>query len=193
MEPLNGQALRSAIPTFALASPVFFQDQGKPAPKPVKGRPLSDFEKEAIKRITKIDAKLGKKLTGKLPQKKTAKDQQAYIRKRMGKLVDERKLRKDLEKKGFATKKMTKAALDRIAKIEGELEDLLRFYFTGKFPKWYVKLLEKRERERREKEDGKSPKTKPAKPTPGMGSGEARVPQNALLIGFAVVDDVRFG
>ncbi len=110
----------------------------------------------------------------------------------MRKLVDERKLRKDLEENGFATRKMTKAALDKFAQIEGELDDLFRFYVTGKFPKWCVKLLEKRERERCEKEDGKSPKTKPASPALETGSGEARVPHDEPLIGFAVADEVRF-
>ena len=174
---------RNGTPAFAIATPVFMQDQqspkpkpddkGKPKAKPKKDRELSDFEKEAIKRIAKLDPALAKKLTAKLPKKKTGKEQFNYIGNRVRKLEDSRTSLQKAREKGLVNEKGLKKGLKRLKDIKSELVDMAVFYKFGGLPGWYQKLL----KERKKKEEKKSPTTKPT--TKPNRSG--RLPEGLLL------------
>lgn len=188
MTPTSANRLLTAVPAFAIATPIFTRDQDAPAPKPqdkpkpkgkpAKDRKLSDFETEAIKRIARLDPGLAGKLRAKLPKKKKAKEQAAYVRKRIGKLDGARKLVRDLNKDGFAGKDGLEKGLKRIAEIETELGFLEAFFKTGRFPEWYKKLLKKREKAK-QKNQGPTTKPAPAMPMPRP---------NGLLISFIAED-----
>ena len=165
MELIFRNGIPSDIPSFAIATPVLMQDKdspkskpdekGKPKVKPSTDRELSDFEKEAIKRIAKLDPALAKKLTGKLPKKKTRKDQFNYISHRVKKLKDARTRLKKAKEQGFVNEKGLKRGLKRLDEIKDELVDIATFYNFGALPKWYLKLL----KERKKKKEKKSPTT----------------------------------
>lgn len=162
MTPLNGNSLLTVTAEGLVASSVLFpvlnQDTSTPKPKPKEGagkgkpkgkpqapRKLIELEREAIKRIAKIDPKLAKKLKAKLPTKKTALRQAAYIRKRVEKLEDEIVQIKGMEKSGISRPERKKA----IGKLISELDKLFIFYTIGVEPKWFKKLKEKQKKEKK--------------------------------------------
>ena len=194
MTPLNGNSLLTATSNALLASPVLFPilnpdaptpkpktedgaDEGKPQGKPQSPRKLLELEREAIKRIARIDAKLGRKLKAKLPTKKTALRQAAYVRKRVEKLEDEIVQIKGMEKSGISRPDRLKA----IRKLISELEKLFIFYTVGIEPEWFRKLKEKREKE-------KAKKNKPAGaagPAPTPRPVVASLAPGGILLTFA--------
>ncbi len=199
MKPLSRNSLLTNALTGLVATPVFFQSsdqdtpaakpQGKPQNKPggkpkkdgpkkgkTKGKPptlkgLGDVEKEAIKRIAKIDQRLADKLKAKLPGKNTKQKRAAYIIKRFGKLQDERTQIKGMEKAGISDPDRLKA----LKKLERELNDLSAFYKFGFSPAWYVKLLKERKK-------AKAKKQQPAGPAPtSRPVVTSRIPDGLLV------------
>lgn len=185
MQPQFTNGLLGTSPAFAVATPVFLLEQDPPAPKPgdqtkpKANRKLSDLEVEALKRIAKLDPGLSRKLGEKLPKKKTQKEQIGYLRKRVGKLDDERTALKGAEKAGFLKKKELEKRLKLLDRIQKELIFLGTFYQFGIFPEWYKKLLKEREKQK------KTPASKPAgKAQPSTPSDGTPKAPNGLLLAF---------
>lgn len=195
MKPLSKNSLLANTSMALVATPVFFQDSNqdtpttKPAPKPQDGpkgktkdkskgkpkvdRPLGDVEIEALKRIEKIDQALARKLRAKLPKKQTKPEQSDYIRKRLGKIIDERKQIKGMEKAGIFRPDRLKA----LDKLQKELLDLGVFFTFGQRPRWYIKLLEDRKKAKKTKQ----PTSKPTKQPAGGSNGLNRTPDGFFL------------
>ena len=191
MQDLNGNTLSINAGGFAVATPILFLDQDKPAPKsdgdgkkkpkpaPAPDRKLSDFEMEAIKRIAKLDPRLARKLGAKLPKKRTVAELVAYIRKRIGKVDDERKILEGLSKDNLTKEKGLAKAIKRLDQIEEELRNIGLFHIGGILPKWYRKLLEER---KKQKKKDKAPTSKPADKTPGSRpTGSFRLTDGLLV------------